>query len=691
MSDAIHITISEGEIGPEGKSAYQVAVANGFTGTEEEWLQSLKGEQGPAGPQGERGEKGEKGDPGPNNIYDGLDSDATDYALSAKQGKELASTLEEVASDLSQKLNETRIKVLDVEQDVSNISKVLINLNPNQEAKQSVSGYGILSLPKNAANGQISAILKGNTWTNRAGIGDTSPQTIENLDSAKTYLLIKNDGGTVNVDGDDINVPAKITGKTSITLTWASGKIALYELSTEEAALTEAELGARYHYVDGTKSTNSVRVKSVGKNLANPNEAVKNGTDPNVTFNGEVFTAGNLISSQTYYFDIPCFGYSKLSYSYLVKWLTPNTDWRYFVQALDANKNVISNIDDYYASITGDWTLRKRENRAIPANAHYVRVYLRSGSGGYIQFKNVMIQLKSTIDEYESYKESIIYTPADIVLRSLLNGVKDEVSITESNRIQRVSDELILDGSKNWVAVTDLGTVYRATIDPHGLSNLALTSNYATSTRLIINNQEWTWLFNYTSDTEHYYVSDVAINLFIAKSKIDAMAGATTLDKWKAYLNQYPATLIYQLAVPVKKPVQVSGTLVSYPSGTVYIEPYVADAGIYTDKMSVLHQDLPIKALEKISKVDFETGVETELDPAQAIIAADKLSFTHPDLEAGDIVFFVYEYDRESTVGETEIEYYDSRYVIKDSVTGKFYKWHIAVADGVPSIELVEV
>ena len=49
------------------------------------------------------------------------------------------------------------------------------------------------------------------------------------------------------------------------------------------------------------------------------------------------------------------------------------------------------------------------------------------------------------------------------------------------------------------------------------------------------------------------------------------------------------------------------------------------------------------------------------------------------------------EYDRESTEGETEIEYYDSRYVIKDSVTGKFYKWHIAVADGVPSIELVEV
>ena len=32
----------EGPQGPEGKSAYEVAVENGFTGTEEDWLASLK-------------------------------------------------------------------------------------------------------------------------------------------------------------------------------------------------------------------------------------------------------------------------------------------------------------------------------------------------------------------------------------------------------------------------------------------------------------------------------------------------------------------------------------------------------------------------------------------------------------------------------------------------------------------------
>ena len=45
--------------GQDGKSAYEIAVENGFQGNESEWLESLKGESGPAGEQGEPGAKGE--------------------------------------------------------------------------------------------------------------------------------------------------------------------------------------------------------------------------------------------------------------------------------------------------------------------------------------------------------------------------------------------------------------------------------------------------------------------------------------------------------------------------------------------------------------------------------------------------------------------------------------------------------
>ena len=61
---------AKGDKGDDGKSAYEIAVEHGFSGTEAEWLASLKGEQGVQGLQGvpgekgDTGEKGEKGDTG---------------------------------------------------------------------------------------------------------------------------------------------------------------------------------------------------------------------------------------------------------------------------------------------------------------------------------------------------------------------------------------------------------------------------------------------------------------------------------------------------------------------------------------------------------------------------------------------------------------------------------------------------
>ena len=54
-----------GATGPAGDSAYQVAVNNGFVGTETEWLASLEGEPGPVGPAGPQGPQGDTGPVGP--------------------------------------------------------------------------------------------------------------------------------------------------------------------------------------------------------------------------------------------------------------------------------------------------------------------------------------------------------------------------------------------------------------------------------------------------------------------------------------------------------------------------------------------------------------------------------------------------------------------------------------------------
>lgn len=58
-----------GADGAPGKSAYEVAVDNGYQGTETEWLNSLK-----MGPKGDKGDKGDPGEPG----KDGVDGEKGD-------------------------------------------------------------------------------------------------------------------------------------------------------------------------------------------------------------------------------------------------------------------------------------------------------------------------------------------------------------------------------------------------------------------------------------------------------------------------------------------------------------------------------------------------------------------------------------------------------------------------------------
>ena len=85
------ILIDDGSGGADGKSAYEIAVDNGFEGSITEWLLSLTGEQGeqgnegPTGPQGIKGDQGEQGDTGPTGPQ-GLKGDQGDTGPTGPQG-----------------------------------------------------------------------------------------------------------------------------------------------------------------------------------------------------------------------------------------------------------------------------------------------------------------------------------------------------------------------------------------------------------------------------------------------------------------------------------------------------------------------------------------------------------------------------------------------------------------------------
>ena len=88
-------TGEDGDDGDDGLSAYEIAVKNGYAGTEEQWLASLKGDSGDDGkdftyddftPEQLAGLKGDKGEDGKDFTYDDFTSDQLD-ALKGDTGE----------------------------------------------------------------------------------------------------------------------------------------------------------------------------------------------------------------------------------------------------------------------------------------------------------------------------------------------------------------------------------------------------------------------------------------------------------------------------------------------------------------------------------------------------------------------------------------------------------------------------
>lgn len=151
--------------GTRGYSAYEIAVQNGFVGTEEEWLASLKGEQGEQGIEGKSAyqvavENGYEGTEEEwlsefltpegyilkQDIVDNLESNSNQKVLSAKQGKELKQlvdnkydksfideSLEELNESINSKASSTEVRTTyatkeDVEEDINSLSSQISGL-----------------------------------------------------------------------------------------------------------------------------------------------------------------------------------------------------------------------------------------------------------------------------------------------------------------------------------------------------------------------------------------------------------------------------------------------------------------------------------------------------------------------------------------------------------------------------------
>ena len=100
--------IAKGTDGKDGLSAYDLAVKNGFKGTPEEWLESLKGEKGNPGNDGYNGENGKDGKDGQDGLSTpgNLDSEllssyvvVTEHGVQPGSGADVSSAINKIITD----------------------------------------------------------------------------------------------------------------------------------------------------------------------------------------------------------------------------------------------------------------------------------------------------------------------------------------------------------------------------------------------------------------------------------------------------------------------------------------------------------------------------------------------------------------------------------------------------------------
>lgn len=144
--------------GQKGDSAYQVAVQNGFQGTEEEWLASLKGEPGQKGEPGEQGipgPKGEKGDPGA--------STAEDVAYGDKTVKDVLDDLLYTAIQITAFSNNVNTVEMG-----STVNTVVLNWNYNKTPKTLTLDRESIDVTLKTKTIENAAIKQNKTFTLKA-------------------------------------------------------------------------------------------------------------------------------------------------------------------------------------------------------------------------------------------------------------------------------------------------------------------------------------------------------------------------------------------------------------------------------------------------------------------------------------------------------------------------------------------
>lgn len=305
-------------------------------------------------------------------------------------------------------------------------------------------------------------------------------------------------------------------------------------------------------YFEGIRSVgeelNNLEVLSVGKNM----------------FNEKTITLGYDLSVESGGF----VGSVERFYSDIIS-VKPNTYYTTSrairINYYDDNKKFISGI------VVGG--LLNRVNKT-PINCKYVRI-----SNLITDIPITKLEEGTTATPYEPYKENKITIPLTEPLRSLPNGVTDEVDLENGKEIHRIKKDVLGNLTKVDSLVTNTNT-YRIyvrdiyTNNKHvGLSGIG--KNYLT----LSNNLNLPYSYN-TEDIPHFYLGESVLVVFMSKIEIDNIIGSTVEEKIKNYLTD--SLIFSELITPIETPLDLPNNLRTYDGRTyIFTQGSLIEPNIY--------------------------------------------------------------------------------------------------------------
>ena len=219
--------------------------------------------------------------------------------------------------------------------------------------------------------------------------------------------------------------------------------------------------------------------------------------------------------------------------------------------------SVVNNNNVQTLQVVGDKEQLYGDGRLIPSGWYTLRMSVKNANEE-VNITNIMVE-KDTKTTYEPRKSNSTKIPLLSSLRSLPNGVCDEIILDRENNkakiVQRVG-KVVLDGSEDWNLSSYshdklVEFVYHGGVQ---IAHTVFSDRFATG----------------GVDVERVAFSGRSIYIRILKTKV------SNVDSFKKWLSQNPLTVQYGLDTPVITEVDLEGYPYIYKDGHIFLNTDIA-------------------------------------------------------------------------------------------------------------------